>query len=136
VFIDEISPEIRHCAHSLGYERAYEIERIVKKEAPRHAEKLVPGYTKLIADLQEEAKRGRGLVGKATLGGLVWEGQPIPVRNPELVGALLKVQSSSQKLGSSQAIKSSTLAKSRQISQQDYFFRRGPASTQRRGGGG
>jgi len=108
VFIDEISPEIRHCAHSLGFERAYEIDRIVKKEAPRHAEKLVPGYSKLIADLQEEAKRGGGLVGKATLGGLVWEGQPIPVRNPELVDALLKVESSSRKLGSGQALKSST----------------------------
>jgi len=108
VFIDETSPEIRHCAHSLGYERAYEIERIVKKEAPRHAEKLVPGYGKLIEDLQEEAKQGRGLVGKATLGGLMWEGQPVPVRNPELVDALLKVESSSQKLGSSQVLKAST----------------------------
>ena len=108
VFIDEISPEIRHCAHSLGYERAYEIERIVKKEAPRHAERLVPGYSKLIADLQEEAKQGKGLVGKATLGGLVWEGQPIIIRNPELVSALLKVESSSQKLGSGQALKSNT----------------------------
>jgi len=107
VFIDEISPEIRHCAHSLGFERAYEIDRIVKKEAPRHAEKLVPGYGKLIAELQEEAKR-RGLVGRATLSGLVWEGQPIPVRNPELVGALLKVESSSQKLGSGQALKPGT----------------------------
>jgi signal recognition particle subunit SRP68 len=111
VFIDEISPEIRHSAHSLGFERAYEVDRIVKKEAPRHAEKLVPGYSKLIADLQEEAKQGGGLVGKATLGGLVWEGQPIPVRNPELVGALLKVEGSSQKLGSGQALKSSTLQK-------------------------
>jgi signal recognition particle subunit SRP68 len=108
VFIDEISPEIRHCAHSLGFERAYEIDRIVKKEAPRHAEKLLPGYSKLVADLQEEAKRGRGSVGKATLGGLVWEGQPIPVRNPELVGALLKVELSSQKLWSGQALKSGT----------------------------
>ena len=108
VFVDEISPEIRHCAHSLGFERAYEIDRIVKKEAPRHAEKLVPGYGKLIAELQEEAKQGKGLVGRATLGGLVWEGQPVPVRNPELVDALLKVESSSQKLGSSQALKLGT----------------------------
>ena len=108
VFIDEISPEIRHCAHSLGYERAYEIERIVKKEAPRHVENLVPGYGKLIADLQEEAKQSGGLVGKSQLGGLVWEGQPVPVRNPELVSALLKVESSSRKLASSQFPKAGT----------------------------
>ena len=108
VFIDEISPEIRHCAHSLGYERAYEIERIVKKEAPRHAEKLVAGYGKLIADLQEEATQSRDLAGKSQLGELVWEGQPVPVRNPELVVALLKVENSSQKLASTQFLKAST----------------------------
>lgn len=108
VFIDEISPEIRHCAHSLGYERAYEIERIVKKEAPRHAEKLVAGYGKLIADLQEEATQSRDLAGKSQLGELVWEGQPVPVRNPELVVALLKVENSSQKLASTQFLKAGT----------------------------
>ena len=41
---------------------------------------------------------------------LSWEGQPVPVRNPELVDALLRVQDAESRLDSSKQSKSSKKA--------------------------
>ncbi|KAG8785976.1 hypothetical protein FRC15_000352 [Serendipita sp. 397] len=100
VFIDEIAPEIRHCAHSLGHKRAYDIDSIVKEVAPRNRQKLVPQYEKIVAGMKEDRyKTAKG--GKDTqqmLRNLEWEGEVVPLRNPELVDAFLKIEVASEKL--------------------------------------
>lgn len=91
LFADEIGPEIRYCAHELGREKAYDVDKIVKELAGRHRGDIVEGYDALIGTF-----RGDHTVGstqdKKKLEMLMWEGQPVPVRNPELVDVLLKVQ--------------------------------------------
>lgn len=99
VFIDEISPEIRHCAHSLGHKRAYDIDNVVKDVAPRHRATLVPQFDSLVESLKLERKeKGDIDAAQQVLRNLEWEGEPVPLRNPELVDAFLKVENASKKL--------------------------------------
>ncbi|KAG6820234.1 hypothetical protein H0H93_003597 [Arthromyces matolae] len=95
LFGDEIGPEIRYCAHEMGRERAYDIDAIVDEVTNSNREQLVPGCDELLKGLdvttgaEKERKR---------LSELLWEGQPVPVRNPELVDVLLKVQEAEARL--------------------------------------
>ncbi|OCH84768.1 hypothetical protein OBBRIDRAFT_798811 [Obba rivulosa] len=95
-FADEISPQIRFCAHQLRYERSYEVDAIVADVAPKHRNDIVEGCDALLANL---GKEGEGSAQeRKKLAPLVWEGEPVPVRNPELVDVLLRVQDAEQKL--------------------------------------
>ncbi|KZS90358.1 hypothetical protein SISNIDRAFT_457898 [Sistotremastrum niveocremeum HHB9708] len=91
VFIDEISPEIRYSAHELGREKAYDIEGIVDEISPKCRTKLVANYTELVASYQKEIAKAAGGE-KRRLQPVLWEGQEVPIRNPELVDVFLKVQ--------------------------------------------
>lgn len=95
-FADEIGPEIRHCAHELRRERAYEIDAIVAELAPKYRNALVEGCDALLAQLGKARKGAAQERGK--LRELVWEDEPVPVRNPELVDVLLKVQDAEARL--------------------------------------
>ncbi|KAF9229765.1 hypothetical protein BS17DRAFT_771880 [Gyrodon lividus] len=98
LFSDEIGPEIRYCAHELGREKAYDIDAIVKELAGKHQGEIVERCEGLIKAFKEEgAGAGKG-EGKKKLETLMWEGQPVPVRNPELVDVLLKVQEAEKKI--------------------------------------
>ena len=55
------------------------------------------GYDKLVAELAKENAGGAAAASKK-LKPLLWEGEPVPVRNPELVDVLLKVQEAEKKL--------------------------------------
>ena len=92
LFADEIAPEIRYCAHQLGQKDSYDIDRIVKEVAPKRRNALVDGYDGLVARLRTEGRGDATVQSRKRLRELVWEGEPIPVRNPELVGVLLRVQ--------------------------------------------
>ncbi|KAH8799621.1 hypothetical protein DL96DRAFT_1672399 [Flagelloscypha sp. PMI_526] len=107
VFADEIGPEIRHCAHELGHTKAYDIDGIVADLAPKHRNQLVEGAAALIKRLHSESGKGES---RKQLKELSWEGQPVPVRNPELVDALLRVQEAETRLESSKQSKSSKKA--------------------------
>jgi len=96
-FADEIGPEIRYCAHELGRSKAYDIDGIVKEVASQHRNEIVPGYDRLISKLVEENAGGADGE-KKKLKPVVWEDEPVPVRNPELVDVLLKVQDAEEKL--------------------------------------
>ncbi|PFH50722.1 hypothetical protein AMATHDRAFT_75412 [Amanita thiersii Skay4041] len=98
LFADEIAPEIRHCAHELGREKAYDIEGIVSEIAPLRKQGLVDGYDDLVQQLGKETKSGAHGESRKQLREINWEGQPVPVRNPELVDVLLKVQEEETKL--------------------------------------
>lgn len=103
VFIDDIAPEIRYCAHELGHKRAYDIDAIVKEVAPRNRSKLAPLYEKITEAMAKEGGRASGVAGKADkLSRLEWEGESVPLRNPELVDAFLKVEAASAKLTGTQ----------------------------------
>lgn len=102
-FADEIGPEIRHCAHQLGNTKAYDVDAIVA-EAASHRNTIVEGYDKLIQELAKESAGGAASERKK-LKPLVWENEPVPVRNPELVDVLLKVQEAEEKLRESAAEK-------------------------------
>ncbi|KAJ7226111.1 hypothetical protein GGX14DRAFT_423922 [Mycena pura] len=98
LFSDEIGPEIRHCAHELGRTKAYDVDAIVAELAGKHRNEIVEGYDAIISNLKlEEDAGGRG-GSRKKLDVLTWEGQPIPVRNPELVDVLLKVQEAEHRL--------------------------------------
>ena len=98
LFIDEIGPEIRYCAHQLGNKKAYDVDGIVQELSAVHKDKLVEDCDSILAALKEEtASEAKGSL-KQKLDTLMWEGKPVPVRNPELVDALLKVQEAEAKL--------------------------------------
>jgi signal recognition particle subunit SRP68 len=98
LLIDEIGPEIRYCAHQLGNKMAYDVDGIVRELAAIHKDRLVEGCGNILAALKEEAASGAQGSLKQNLNTLIWEGKPVPVRNPELVDALLKVQEAEAKL--------------------------------------
>ena len=98
LFIDEIGPEIRYCAHQLGNKKAYDVDGIVQELSAVYKDKLVEGCDEILAALREETARGVQGSLKQTLDTLMWEGKPVPIRNPELVDAFLKVQEAEAKL--------------------------------------
>lgn len=102
LFADEISPEIRFCAHQLGNTKSYDIDNIVKEVAPKQRVSLVDGYDQLTKRLKIESQSGNSDEGRERLKELLWEGQPIPVRNPELVDALLRVQKAQEQMRSTE----------------------------------
>lgn len=89
LFADEISPEIRYCAHELGRAKAYDINGIVSELAPVHRNEIVENCDALVAKLQSE--EGSTTL-KTKLKERLWEGQPVPIRYPELVDVFLKVE--------------------------------------------
>jgi signal recognition particle subunit SRP68 len=101
LFADDIGAEIRYCAHELGRSKAYDIEGIVKELAAKHRNRIVEGCDALIAQLKKEGKASGDAKARKKLDTLVWEDQPVPVRNPELVDVLLKVQEAEMRLDSS-----------------------------------
>ncbi|KAK2462109.1 hypothetical protein APHAL10511_006572 [Amanita phalloides] len=98
MFSDEIGPEIRHCAHELGRQKAYNIDDVVAEIAPLHKIRLVEGYDSLVGQLRSESKASVQDASRKRLRGIFWDGQPVPIRNPELVDVLLKVQEEEAKL--------------------------------------
>lgn len=99
LFADGIGPEIRHCAHELGRSKAYDVDGIVKELALKHRNEIVDGCDTLIVKLKTEGEASGKSEVRKKLGTIVWEDQPVPVRNPELVDVLLKVQEAETKLG-------------------------------------
>ncbi|KAH9487176.1 Signal recognition particle subunit SRP68 [Psilocybe cubensis] len=89
LFSDEISPEIRYCAHELGRAKAYDVNGIVAEIAPKYRNELVENCDALLAKLQKEEKSSSSA---SNLKPITWEDQPVPVRYPELVDVLLRVQ--------------------------------------------
>ncbi|XP_006454823.1 hypothetical protein AGABI2DRAFT_182788 [Agaricus bisporus var. bisporus H97] len=100
LFADEIGPEIRYCAHELGRTKSYDVDGIVAEIAPKYQNSIVEGCDDLVKKLHSEGRGGEkgGLPQK--LKPLFWEDQPVPIRNPELVDVLLKVQEAEGKLAS------------------------------------
>jgi signal recognition particle subunit SRP68 len=98
LLIDEISPEIRYCAYQLGNKKAHDVDGIVGELAAIHKDKLVEDCDNILAVFGEETARGVQGSPKQKLDTLTWEGKPVPVRNPELVDALLKVQEAEARL--------------------------------------
>jgi hypothetical protein len=96
-FGDEIGPEIRYCAHELGRARAYDVDSIVREQSAQHRAQIVDGYEALVQKLKNESgAESKG--NERKLQPLLWEGEPVPVRNPELVDVLVKVQEGEVKL--------------------------------------
>ncbi len=95
LFSDAISPEIRYCAHELGHPRAYDVNGIVAELSPKHRGELVENCPELLAKLRIEERKASG---NSKLAERMWEGQPIPVRYPELVDVLIRVQNAERYL--------------------------------------
>jgi signal recognition particle subunit SRP68 len=98
LYSDQISPEIRYCAHELGHPEAYNVQSIVKTVASKHLYEIVENCEALIENLKAEAAASSKIAGRRKLDTLMWEGQPIPVRDPGLVDVLLKVQEAEARL--------------------------------------
>ncbi|KAJ7171773.1 hypothetical protein C8R43DRAFT_1085070 [Mycena crocata] len=98
LFSDEVGPEIRYCAHELGRTKAYDIDGIVVEVAGKHRNDVVEGCDGIIEKLKSEGETAGKGANRKKLATLTWEGQPVPVRNPELVDVLLKVQDADQRL--------------------------------------
>lgn len=95
-FGDEIGPEIRYCAHELGRVKAYDVDNIVREQSAQHRAQIVDGYEALVQKLKDASAESKG--NERKLQPLLWEGEPVPVRNPELVDVLAKVQEGEVKL--------------------------------------
>ncbi|KAK0465651.1 hypothetical protein IW261DRAFT_1523509 [Armillaria novae-zelandiae] len=98
LFADEIGPEIRYCAHELGREKSYDVDGIVSELSSKHRNTLVEGCDSLLGRFKAEEEALNHVEGKQKLETLMWEGEPVPVRNPELVDVFLKVQEAEKKL--------------------------------------
>ncbi|KAK0446456.1 uncharacterized protein EV420DRAFT_1570666 [Desarmillaria tabescens] len=98
LFADEIGPEVRYCAHELGREKSYDVDGIVSELSSRHKNALVEGCDSLLSRFKAEEEALKHVEGKKKLETLMWEGEPVPVRNPELVDVFLKVQEAEKKL--------------------------------------
>lgn len=98
LFSDAIGPEIRYSAHELGREKAYDVDAIVAELAPKHRNSLVDGCDAIVTTFKAEDKAAEKAGTRKQLQELTWEGQPVPVRNPELVDVLLKVQEAEARL--------------------------------------
>ncbi|KAI0079067.1 hypothetical protein K474DRAFT_725051 [Panus rudis PR-1116 ss-1] len=96
-FADEIGPEIRYAAHELGNPKAYDVDAIAADISSKHKNEIVEGYDFLVQKLIEQSAGGADTERKK-LNPIVWEGEPVPIRNPELVDVLLRVQEAEQKL--------------------------------------
>lgn len=110
-FADEIGPEIRYCAHELGNAKAYDVDGIVSEISIKHKNEIVDGYDAIVEKLAEESAGGAEAERKK-LRPVLWEGEPIPVRNPELVDVLLRVQSAENKLKETPVEKQNTESRS------------------------
>ncbi|KAA1468438.1 hypothetical protein DENSPDRAFT_833726 [Dentipellis sp. KUC8613] len=97
-FGDDIGAEIRYCAHELGREKAYDINGIVAEISAQHKAQIVEGVDNLVVKIRTEGQAAAQGQAKKKLGTLLWEGKPVPIRNPELVDVLLKVQEGEAKL--------------------------------------
>ncbi|KAI0035271.1 hypothetical protein K488DRAFT_76737 [Vararia minispora EC-137] len=97
-FADEVGPEIRFCAHELGRSRAYDVDAVVADVAGARAADIVEGYAGLLDELSRERASGAQDDARRRLAEMEWEGEPVPVRNPELVDVLIRVQDSEAKL--------------------------------------
>lgn len=98
LFSDEIGPEIRYCAHELGRAKAYDIDGIVAEIAGKHKNRIVEGCDAIVKKLKSEGNAAGKEASRKKLAELTWEDQPVPVRNPELVDVLLKVQDAEHRL--------------------------------------
>ena len=98
LFADDIGPEIRYCAHELGWSKAYDVDGIVKELSSKHRNGIVEGCDALVAQLKHEGEASDKEEIRKQLDTLIWEGQPVPVRNPELVDVLLMVQEAETRL--------------------------------------
>lgn len=107
LFADEIGPEIRHCAHEMGHLKAYDIDGIVAQLTPTQKNAIVEDYDGLLAKLKSQLLAPKQSESKKKLQRIVWEGQPVPVRNPELVDVFLKVQDGEARLAEAQSQASS-----------------------------
>ncbi|KAE9385800.1 hypothetical protein BT96DRAFT_928631 [Gymnopus androsaceus JB14] len=109
LWIDQVGPLIRWSAHQMGRAKAYDVDAIVRDVAPKHIGDLVEGWDGVLAKFKEEGdqttsstlKGKGGKAGKLDSSKLMWEGEVVPVRNPELVDVLLRVQGAEEKLSSS-----------------------------------
>ncbi|KAI9460210.1 hypothetical protein BJY52DRAFT_288169 [Lactarius psammicola] len=97
-FADEMGPEIRYCAHALGHVKAYDVDNIVREQSSRHRSQITDGYDELMQKLGNSAGADSKGGGERKLRTLVWEGEVVPVRNPELVDVLVKVEEGEIKL--------------------------------------
>ena len=103
LFADEIAPEIRHCAHEMGHAKAYDIDGIVAQLTHTQKNAIVEDHDGLLAELTAQVQASNQGESKKKLQGIVWEGQAVPVRNPELVDVLLKVQDGEARLSETQS---------------------------------
>jgi signal recognition particle subunit SRP68 len=98
LFADEIGPEIRHCAHELRRSQAYDVDGIVAELASRHSNEIVDGYESVMKKFINECDTTGKDHTRKKLVEMVWEDQAVPIRNPELVVAILKVQDADARL--------------------------------------
>ncbi|SCV71437.1 BQ2448_3025 [Microbotryum intermedium] len=87
--IDDVEPMLRFCAYSLQLDTSKGVAVIAQKTATEQLKaRFVPGYMGLIEEVKKEA--GQSEREKIDLS---WRGNKIECRSPDLVEAMLKVQS-------------------------------------------
>ncbi|KAJ3799502.1 hypothetical protein GGU11DRAFT_500802 [Lentinula aff. detonsa] len=103
---DQVGPMVRWCAHQMGREKAYDVDSIVREVSEQNVRNLVDNWDEVVETFKKEVEhQGLGSnvnkLGKLDESKLMWEGEPVPVRSPELVDVLLRVQNAETKMTSS-----------------------------------
>ncbi|EEB99514.1 hypothetical protein MPER_00797, partial [Moniliophthora perniciosa FA553] len=81
--------------------KAYDVDSIVNELSAEHRNEFVEGCESILQKFKQEVSSGKE-ENSQKLETLIWEGEPVPVRNPELVDVLLKVQQAEKKLKAQQ----------------------------------
>lgn len=87
----------------MGHPKAYDIDGIVAQLTPTQKSAIVEDYDGLLAKLKSQLPAPKQGESKKKLQRIVWEGQPVPVRNPELVDVFSKVQDGEARLAEAQS---------------------------------
>ncbi|GAA5873588.1 hypothetical protein JCM8547_005624 [Rhodosporidiobolus lusitaniae] len=96
--MDEVEPMLRFCAYRLGKDTSAGVNPIAKEVAAETLPMLAPTWNELRGRIEEEGKQGQ----KETVE-VFWRGEPISVRNAELVGVAVKVKEALASLEQDQA---------------------------------
>ena len=97
-YMDQFDPLIRFSAHRLGRGESHDIDGVVADVDGEMMEETLPGYSTVANSLRGEIGAVDMEGARKDLQGIVWAGEPIQIRNGDLVKVMAKVQIEMAKL--------------------------------------
>ncbi|KAK0547851.1 signal recognition particle subunit srp68 [Tilletia horrida] len=98
-FVDQGEAPLRFCAYQLGLnEQLSDLDVLAKEYAtPEKCEEIYPGFAQVLDRLESSAQTKSGKEQKRSVK-IDWHGRELPIRNPDLLEATVKVQAEQERL--------------------------------------